>query len=144
MLAAQVANLASLGKLGVAGRVFAAEERIQMSESLGAVAVTRDRVDMDMVGYSQMLVTHVTARHPHGERRYLRNGPPSLGRLLKRTLNQTPMPSGLEVAVMEPLTLPPAGKAALSKAVSGKVAEKTTPGGLETTTVALPRSCSVG
>lgn len=50
MLAAQVANLAGLGEPGVAGRVFAADERIQVSEGLGAVAVARNRFGMDVIG----------------------------------------------------------------------------------------------
>jgi hypothetical protein len=49
------------------------------------------------------------------------------------------MPLGLAVEAMEPLTLPE-GNAALSKAAEGSEAAYTTPGGLLTTTVALPRA----
>jgi len=51
MLAAQVSNLASLGELGVADRVLTANEGIQVSERLGAVAVTWDRSGMNVVNY---------------------------------------------------------------------------------------------
>lgn len=50
MLAAQVTNLASLREAGIADRVFATDERVQVSECLGTVAITRDRVDMNMIG----------------------------------------------------------------------------------------------
>jgi hypothetical protein len=125
MLAAQVTDLASLGQLGIAGRVFAADKGIQMGEGLGAVAVTWDRIGVDMIGCRQKGVSHHCELQPPGLRIafYLLKGPPSLGRLLNRTLNQTPMPSGLAVAAMVPWTLPPLGKAALSKAESGRVAE---------------------
>lgn len=104
MLAAQVANLAGLGKLGIAWGIFAAEERVQMGERLGAVSIAGDRINVDMVCCSQALVTAVTPREKTKWIGYLDllKGPPSLGRLLNWTLNQTPMPSGLEVAVMLP------------------------------------------
>lgn len=39
----------------------------------------------------------------------LLKGPPVLGRLLSLTLNCTPRPSGLAVAVTSPSMLPPSG-----------------------------------
>lgn len=63
MLAAEVTNLAGLREVGIADRVFATEERIQMGECFGAVAVTRDGIDMDMVGYSKMSATTSTCCH---------------------------------------------------------------------------------
>lgn len=60
MLATQVTNLAGLREVGVADRVFATEERIQMGECFGAVAVTRDGIDMDMVGKGTALLGKVT------------------------------------------------------------------------------------
>ena len=118
VLAAQVTNLARLGELGITCGIFAAEERVQVGERLGAVSIAGDRINVDMVRCSRALVTAAVMTRE----RNLLKGPPSLGRLLNWTLNQTPMPSGLEVAVMLPLTLPPLGNAALSKAVSGSVA----------------------
>lgn len=49
VLAAQVADLASLGEPGVAGGFLATDEGIEMSQRLRAVAVGRDRVDVDVV-----------------------------------------------------------------------------------------------
>lgn len=56
VFAAQIANLAGLREAGIAGRVFAAEERIQVSARSGAVAVTRNRVGMDVVDHRQVSV----------------------------------------------------------------------------------------
>jgi hypothetical protein len=50
VLAAQVADLASLREPSVTCRVLATEERIEMSQRLGAVAIARDRIDVDVVG----------------------------------------------------------------------------------------------
>lgn len=50
VLAAQVTDLASLREPGVTCRVLATDERIEMSQCLGAVAIARDRIDVDVVG----------------------------------------------------------------------------------------------
>ena len=68
----------------------------------------------------------------------LRNGPPLVGRLEKVTWNETPMPLGFAVAETEPLTLP-RGSSGLKNSFSGRVATYIAPGGLSSTTVALPR-----
>lgn len=67
-------------------------------------------------------------------------GPPVAGRFEKATWNITPLPSGIDTAWTEPLTLP-LGNAVLSKAVSGSVAMYWAPLGLSVTAIALPRLC---
>lgn len=58
------------------------------------------------------------------------------------TWNITPLPSGIDTACIDPLTLPPLGNAALSKAVSGSLAMYWAPGGLLVTAMASPRACN--
>jgi hypothetical protein len=60
VLAGQVADLAGLGQGGVAGRGLAADERVQMPESLGAVAVGRDRSCVDVVDCHPSVVSAMT------------------------------------------------------------------------------------
>jgi hypothetical protein len=50
-LAGQVAHLTGGGLLGVARSCFAADEGVQVGERLGAVAVGRDGVDVEVVGW---------------------------------------------------------------------------------------------
>lgn len=50
VLAAQVTDLASLGEVGVTRRILATNERVEMSQRLGAVAVGGNGVDVDVVG----------------------------------------------------------------------------------------------
>lgn len=49
MLAAQVTDLASGWLLGVAGRLFAANEGVQVGQGLCAVAIRRDRLVVNVV-----------------------------------------------------------------------------------------------
>lgn len=49
MLAAQIADLASLGGAGIARRSFAAVVRVEMGKCLGAVAIAGDGVDVNVV-----------------------------------------------------------------------------------------------
>ena len=53
VLAAQVADLAGLGRVGVAGGGLAADEGVQVREGLGAVAVLGDRGDVEVVGWRE-------------------------------------------------------------------------------------------
>lgn len=56
VLAAQVADLAVLGGLGVAGGVLAADEGVEVGEGLRAVTVLRDGSDVKVVGFGFTLV----------------------------------------------------------------------------------------
>jgi hypothetical protein len=122
MLATQVTDLTSLREAGVTWRILPTNEGVKMSECLGAVAVGGNGIDVDVIGWRQNVSDNVVNEEERTESLNLLNGPPCLGRLLNWTLNQAPMPLGLAVAAMEPLTLPE-GNAALSKAAAGSEAE---------------------
>ncbi|KAI6761654.1 hypothetical protein HG531_002207 [Fusarium graminearum] len=51
MLATVVSDLARFRLLGITGRILAARKRVEMSESRSAVAIVRDRINVNVVGF---------------------------------------------------------------------------------------------
>ena len=72
---AQVAHLAGLRLAGVAGRSLAALVRVQVSSSTGAVAISRDRLLVDVVHYDSISIAFVNWRYDD-----LLKGPAPAGR----------------------------------------------------------------
>ena len=139
-LAAQVAHLARLRLLGVARGFLPPQERVEVSECLGAVAVLGNGIDVKVVGWEFMLARVISNRNGRtgaGDPSVgnLLKGPPSLGRFSNLTLKVAPTPSGPVVAETEPLTLP--SRLPVQKGFSGRVATKLTPSGLFSTRGAL-------
>lgn len=56
MLATVISDLARGRVLGIAGRVLAASKRIEMGESRSAVAVGRNRVNVNVVGFAKVSI----------------------------------------------------------------------------------------